>query len=230
MGFGFRCSEECGTKGPPMEKKPKPYHDAPRIPRRPREGGGEIIDVRAVVAGEWIELEIGPGRGNFLFERAATEPRAALIGMEVRRKWAALVDARLGKLGIAKRARCFAEDAKEALPACTPDGSVRRVYLLFPDPWWKKRHQKRLVMGDVFLDSIARLLEPGGELFVETDVEERAEQYRARIAEDARFVPFGDDAGSPMLRENPYGARTNREHRAIKDGLPVHRMRWKRAA
>lgn len=187
------------------------------------------IDVRPIALGDWIELEIGPGRGNFLFERAVSEPRAALIGLEVRRKWAALVDAKLAKLGHGKRARCFSEDAKEALPLLTPDASVRRVYLLFPDPWWKKRHQKRLVMGDVFLDAIARLLEPGGELFIETDVEERAEEYRARVSGDARFVPFGDDAGSPMLCDNPYGARTNREHRAIADGLPVHRMRWKRA-
>ncbi|CAN5514601.1 tRNA (guanosine(46)-N7)-methyltransferase TrmB [soil metagenome] len=212
-----------------MEKEPKPYHDAPRLPRADGVAvAAASIDVRTIVSGEWIELEIGPGRGNFLFERALSEPRAGLIGLEVRRKWAAIVDARLHKLGHAKRARTFAEDAKEALPALHPDASVRRVYLLFPDPWWKKRHQKRLVMGDVFLDAIARLLEPEGELFIETDVEERAEQYRGRIGEDARFVPFGDDAGSPMLRENPYGARTNREHRAIADGLPVHRMRWRR--
>ena len=211
-----------------MEKKPKPYHDAPRLPRVKDATGADEVLLPTVVSGEWLELEIGPGRGNFLFERAATEPRAGLIGLEVRRKWAALVDARLTKLGHRSRARAFAEDAKVALGELRPDRSVKIVYLLFPDPWWKKRHQKRLVMGDVFLNEIARLLQPGGELFIETDVEERAEEYRARVGEDARFVPFGDDAGSPMLRENPYGARTNREHRAIQDGLPVHRMRWKR--
>ena len=97
----------------------------------------------------------------------------------------------------------------------------------FPDPWWKKRHQKRLVMGDVLLDHVARLLLPGGELFVQTDVEERADQYEAMISEHGRFEPFGDVTGSARLAENPYGARSPREHRAIADGIPIHRLRFR---
>ena len=202
---------------------PRPYADAPQLPE------GETVDPRTLVTGEWLEIEVGPGRGSFLLERAAAEPRAALLGFEVRRKWAAIVDGKLAKQGYAARARVFAEDAKYALQRLRPDGCARRVYLLFPDPWWKKRHQKRLVMGDVFMDEIARLLEPGGELFVQTDVEERAEQYETRIAGDPRFEPAGDAPGSARLADNPYGARTNREHRAIQDGLPVYRMRFRRS-
>jgi len=201
----------------------RPYADAPQLPE------GETVDPRTLVKGEWLEIEVGPGRGSFLLERAAAEPRAALLGLEVRRKWAAIVDGRLAKQGFGARARVFAEDAKYALQRLRPDGCARRVYLLFPDPWWKKRHQKRLVMGDVFMDEIARLLEPGGELFVQTDVEERAAEYEERIASDVRFEPAGDAPGSARLAENPYEARTNREHRAIQDGLPVHRMRFRRA-
>lgn len=201
---------------------PRSYADAPQLPE------GETVDPRSLVKGEWLEIEVGPGRGSFLLERAAAEPRAALLGLEVRRKWSAIVDGKLAKLGYAARARVFAEDAKYALQRLRPDACARRVYLLFPDPWWKKRHQKRLVMGDVFMDEIARLLEPGGELFVQTDVEERAAEYESRIASDARFEPAGDAPGSARLAENPYGARTNREHRAIADGLPVHRMRFRR--
>jgi tRNA (guanine-N7-)-methyltransferase len=205
-----------------MTKKPRPYDDAPRLPE------GDHVDARALVKGEWLEIEIGPGRGGFLFERAESAPEAGLIGLEVRRKWAAIVDARLAKRGLASRARVFAEDAKHALKRLGPDGAFRRAYLLFPDPWWKKRHEKRLVMGDVFLDEIARLLAPGGELFVETDVEERAELYSTQIAHSPRFSAAGDAPGSPHLVENPYGARSPREHRAIADGLPVHRLRYVR--
>jgi tRNA (guanine-N7-)-methyltransferase len=205
-----------------MPRRPHPYADAPRLPE------GDTVDVRALVRGDWIELEIGPGRGVFLHERALAEPRAGLVGLEVRRKWAAIVDARLGTRGLGARARVFAEDAKDALRRLGPAGAVRRVHLLFPDPWWKKRHQKRLVMGDVALGEIVRLLEPRGELFVETDVEERAAQYEALLVECADLAPSGDAPGSARLAENPYGARSNREHRAIADGLPVHRMRFTR--
>jgi tRNA (guanine-N7-)-methyltransferase len=152
--------------------KISPYADAPRLPGEP----SSEVDVRALVKGEWLEIEVGPGRGGFLFERAAAAPGAGLVGLEVRRKWAAIVDARLAKLGLGSRARVFAEDAREALPRMRPSGAFKRAFLHFPDPWWKKRHQKRLVMGDVFLVEMGRLLEPGGELFVQTDVEERAAQ------------------------------------------------------
>jgi tRNA (guanine-N7-)-methyltransferase len=200
------------------------YQDAPRLP------DGDRVDVRALVRGDWVELEIGPGRGWFLVERADIEPRAGLLGLEIRRKWATLVDARLVRRGLAPRARVFAEDALRVLPRLHPDGSLRRVFLLFPDPWWKRRHSKRLVMGDALVDHVARLLEPGGEFFIQTDVDERAAQYEERVAGDGRFLPAGEVAGSPRLRDHTYGARSPRERRAIADGLPVHRMLWTRAA
>jgi tRNA (guanine-N7-)-methyltransferase len=201
----------------------KPYADAPKLP------DGEKVDVRAVVYGAWIEIELGPGRGGFIMERADVVPEAGLIGLEIRRKWAAIVDGRLAKKGVAKRARVFAEDAKVALLRVGPDASVRRVFSHFPDPWWKKRHEKRIMLAPVLVNEVARLLEPNGEFFVQTDVEERAAQVDAILAADARFVPAGD-AGSSRLAENPYVARSPRERRAIADGLPIFRVRYLRRA
>ncbi len=211
---------------PPRPAIPNPYADAPRLPGPP--GDVSPVDARTLVSGEFLELEIGPGRGGFVFERLAAEPRAGVIGLEVRRKWATIVDKRLAKLGLGPRGRVFAEDAKQAMLRLGPDGVFRRAYLHFPDPWWKKRHTKRLVMGDVFLEQVARLLGPGGELFVQTDVEMRAEQYLAQIGASPDFVPGGDTPGDPRLAENPYNARSPREHRAIADGLPVTRLRFLR--
>lgn len=177
--------------------------------------------------GTTVELEIGPGpKAGFLVERAVSAPDAGLVGLEIRRKWAAVGDGRLAKLGHAARARVFCEDARLALPRLGPDGAVARAYLHFPDPWWKKRHEKRLVMGDVFLDQIARLVAPGGELFVQTDVEERAALYADAVARHPAFTPAAPDG--PAIAENPFGARSPREHRAIADGLPVYRFLWRR--
>ena len=200
----------------------RPYEDAPRLPE------GEHVRASEIVRGDWWELEIGPGRGGFIVERAELEPKAGLIGLEVRRKWATIVDARLAKRGLGERARVLAEDAGDALPRLTPDASLRRIYLHFPDPWWKKRHQKRLVMKPALVDEIARLLETSGELYIQTDVSERADQYEALLVDDARFAAAGDGPGSPRMADNPYGARSPRERRAITDGLPVHRLRFTR--
>jgi tRNA (guanine-N7-)-methyltransferase len=208
----------------PQPRKPRPYEDAPRLP------DGAVIDARSLVQGEWLELEVGPGRGGFVLERLEVEPRCGLVGLEVRRKWASIVDLRIGKRGMTARGRVFAEDAKEAMGRLGPDGVFRRAFLHFPDPWWKKRHQKRLVMGDVFLAEVARLVAPGGELFIQTDVEERAAGYEAQVSGSSWFEPAGDTPGSPRLAENPFGARSPRERRAIADGLPVYRMLYRRTA
>ncbi|WP_394843244.1 tRNA (guanine-N7)-methyltransferase [Pendulispora brunnea] len=207
---------------PRPPRPPRPYADAPRLPE------GDHVEAKSLVAGEWLELEIGPGRGVFVFERAAAVPGAGLVGLEVRRKWATIVDQRLAKAGLGPRARIFAEDARHALPRLVPSGAFRRVFLHFPDPWWKKRHAKRLVVQGDVVGEIARVLEPNGELFVQTDVEERAVQYEAQIRACPLLVPFGDTEGSPLLAENPYNAQSPREKRAIADGLPIHRLRFKR--
>jgi tRNA (guanine-N7-)-methyltransferase len=63
---------------------------------------------------------------------------------------------------------------------------------------------------------------------VQTDVAERADQYEALLTGDARFAPSGDTDGIARLAENPYDARSPRERRALQDGLPVHRLRYRR--
>ena len=210
-----------------MAFQPRPNHPYARAPRFP--DGDVTIDALIPGTGPF-EIEIGSGRGGFLFERAAARPDVRIVGLEIRLKWATLVDERLAKAGLHARARALNTDAREALSRLGPDASVSVVYLHFPDPWWKKRHEKRLVMGAGLLESVARLLVPGGELYVQTDVEERAQLYEATILQNPAFVPAGDVEGSARLAENPYGARSPREHHAIADGLPVHRMRFRKKA
>jgi tRNA (guanine-N7-)-methyltransferase len=177
-----------------------------------------------------IEIEIGGGRGNFAFERLAFDPEVRLLGLEIRKKWATIVDRKLRAMGLGGRSRCYAEDARVALPRLQPGGRVRAVFLHFPDPWWKKRHEKRLVLGEGVQDQIERLLMPGGELFVQTDVEHRSEQYRTFLDAREALEPKGDLPGDPRLAENPYGARSPREKRAIVDGLPIYRLRYAKRA
>jgi tRNA (guanine-N7-)-methyltransferase len=207
-------------------RPPRPYADAPCLPAT---AGGDEVDVRRLVKGAEYELEIGPGRGGFVFERLASAPEVAMLGLEVRRKWASIVDLRLAKHGLGPRARVFAEDAKLALARLGPDEIFTRVFVHFPDPWWKKRHNKRLVLTADLLEQIARLLAPRGELFVQTDVAERAAEYESLLETSSTFRAAGDVEGSARLTENPYGARSPRERRAVQDGLPIYRLRYAKA-
>jgi len=198
-----------------------PYANAPRLPAEP-----EVIDPRGMIGGasQPLELEIGPGRGGFLFERLAAAP-VCMIGLEIRRKWATVVDNRLRERGYGQRARVFSEDARSAV-ARFPEACVSAVYIHFPDPWWKRRHHKRLVVGRDLVESLRRVLVAEGELFVQTDVEERAQAYFEILSGMPGLEPVGT---SPWVDENPYEARSTRERRAIADGLPIHRLRYRKA-
>ncbi|KPK52160.1 MAG: hypothetical protein AMJ63_10340 [Myxococcales bacterium SG8_38_1] len=179
------------------------------------------FSLEALVEGEGpMELDIGFGRGLSLFERAALAPESRIIGIEVKTKLAYKADERIRKQGLSNVA-ILCGDAREILKRAEPSGSVRRVSLHFPDPWWKKRHDKRRVIGDALLVELSRLMKPGGALFIQTDVEHRAEQYVAQLRARPDFLLASE---SGYVDENPFGARSNREKRAIEDGLPVWRI------
>lgn len=195
------------------------YDHCPRFPE------GETVELSSVLPGEGpVMLEVGPGRGMFALQWCAANPGSRLLALEIRRKWATILDERLRAKGYAN-ARCFAEDAGDVLPRIAPDGGVRWAAVHFPDPWWKKRHAKRLVVRDSFVDQLARLVAPGGMVFVQTDVEERGEQYRERFA----GCPLFEEVSLEDPGESPFApARSNREARAIADGLPIYRLRFRR--
>jgi tRNA (guanine-N7-)-methyltransferase len=205
------------SPGPRTTPPPIRYQDmAPTFP----EGD---IDLGALLPGGGpLELEIGFGRGAFLLGRAVAAPGSRVIGVEIKSKWAYLVEERRLRLGLAN-ARAFGADIREVLPRCEPDGSLARVFVHFPDPWWKKRHAKRRVLEDGLLADCARLLAPEtGELFVQTDVEDRAAELVALLRANPAFRLEGDASG--LVAANPFGARSNREARAALDGLPVYRV------
>ena len=199
------------------KRTPPPVDYAERAPRAP-EGA---FDLPALFAspGE-IEIDVGFGRGASLFARAAVAPEARVLGIEIKTKWATKVHERARRLGL-DEIRVLAGDARDILARAEPEGCVRRIFVHFPDPWWKKRHLERRVVGDEFLDAAARLLVDGGEMFIQTDVPDRAEIYRDALLAHPDFVLAGPDG---WLEENPYAAPSNREDRAAHDGLPVRRL------
>ena len=191
------------------------YRDeAPRAP----EG---CFSLGELIAGSGpIELDIGFGRGLSLLERVAASPESRIIGIEVKTKLAYKANQRLQKHDLPNVA-ILCGDAREILKRAEPARSVQRVALHFPDPWWKKRHDKRRVIGEALLTELHRLMKPGAELFIQSDVEHRAEQYVAQLREKAGFTLASD---SGYVDANPFDARSNREKRAIEDGLPVWRI------
>ena len=110
-------------------------------------------------------LEIGFGAGEHLAWQAAQNPAVMLVGCEVYRNGIA---ACLGRIERLTNVRIWPADARDLIERL-PDGSVDRLFLLFPDPWPKARHAERRFIGPANLDSFARILKPGAELRFATD-------------------------------------------------------------
>jgi tRNA (guanine-N7-)-methyltransferase len=116
-----------------------------------------------------VEIEVGFGKGLFLLTAAGDFPAVNFLGVEVVRKYQLFAATRLAKRGV-RNVRLVKADARLFLRDFVPVASVQAVHVYFPDPWWKKRHQKRRVFTPDFSAQCERVLRPGGRLHVATDV------------------------------------------------------------
>ncbi len=198
---------------------PRRYDDiAPRAPE------GEFA-LGALLPGSGpLELDIGFGRGNSVYERAELAPGSRLLAFEIKSKWCVKVAESCEKRGYA-HVRVLCGDVRTILERTTDHAVVQQVSVHFPDPWWKRRHTKRRVVGDELLDALARLMVDDGQFFVQTDVPDRSQIYVDTLRAHPAFELVGTDG---VIAENPFGARSNRELRAVEDGLPIYRVMARR--
>ena len=114
-----------------------------------------------------IWLEIGFGAGEHLAHQAATHPHVGFIGAEPYINGVASLVAEVAARGLAN-VRIHDDDAARLIRAF-PTGSIDRLFILFPDPWPKARHNKRRFIGPMNMDEIARILAPGAEFRFASD-------------------------------------------------------------
>lgn len=113
-------------------------------------------------------LEIGFGGGEHLAARAAAQPHCGFIGCEPFLNGVAKLVAHVAQENCENIA-IYQDDARSVLDAL-PDASLAAVYLLYPDPWPKKRHHKRRFVSAENLAAIHRVLQPDGLFFIASDI------------------------------------------------------------
>ena len=180
-----------------------------------------------LVDGRPVELEIGCADAQFLFERAAIDPHRSYVGLEIREELVDAVNREAEERQVPVRA-VFC-NANRHMSELFDEGSVDVSYVNFPDPWFKRRQQKRRMVNADLGRDIARVLRPGGELFVQTDVWDIALDALAAF-EDIDELTNTAGAWSFWKDGNPYGARSWREQQCERRGLPVWRLRYARVA
>ena len=112
-------------------------------------------------------LEIGSGKGDFLIQMATKYPELTFIGVEKNVTCAGITAKKISESGLTNTKIIF-EDAINVLPNLN-SGSVKTIFLNFSDPCPKKRHHKRRLTSNIFLDNYCRVLAKGGRLIFKTD-------------------------------------------------------------
>jgi tRNA (guanine-N7-)-methyltransferase len=163
-----------------------------------------------------VRLEIGFGGGEHLIAEARAFPESGFIGCEPYVNGMAKIMAQIEAHNISN-IRLFAGDAAELL-AWLPQHSLRRIDLIHPDPWPKRRHWKRRFVQDATIATMANALKRGGEFRFVSDVSDYCAWTLAHLARSPDFIWTAERAndwrqpweGYTMTR---YGRKAEREGR-----------------
>jgi tRNA (guanine-N7-)-methyltransferase len=128
-----------------------------------------------------IEVDLGACDGGFIVERARAQPEVNFLAVERLLGRARKIDKKARRLGLAN-VRVLRMESTYSLQRLVPAASIQAVYLLFPDPWPKTKHQRRRVIRGGFIASLEQALAPGGRIYAATDHGEYFAEIRQAFA------------------------------------------------
>jgi len=169
-----------------------------------------------------IHIDIGTGKATFLLNEARANPDANFLGIERASRYYRYAVDRIGRWGL-KNVRIIRTDAAPFVADFTPDSSIDCFHIYFPDPWPKKRHQKRRFFCANNLKQLLRGLKTGGQLKIATDHAEYFEVIKGLITaesnalEEIEFIPTaGAEIGEWV--------GTNFERKYLKQNIPIYTL------
>ena len=173
-----------------------------------------------------VWLEIGFGGGEHLAWQAEHHPNTGFIGAEPFVDGMAKMLARCEPPGL-PHVRLYDEEAQNLL-AWLPEASVGRAFILFPDPWPKKRHIKRRMVSPKNLAALARVLKPGAELRVATDIADYVRTTLLAVMGNPDFQWPAETPDEWRVR-SPDWPQTRYEAKAIAAGRRCYYFRFFRS-
>jgi tRNA (guanine-N7-)-methyltransferase len=166
-----------------------------------------------------LQIDLGCGDGSFLCALAQRMPERNFLGIE---RLLGRIRAAARKAAALRNVRLLRMESSYALRYLLPAGSVEIFYLLFPDPWPKRRHWRRRIVTQEFLRAISQALAENGKFFIATDHVD----YFEKIKEVARVDP--DFAiGDPALIDLPL---TKFEQQFRAQGAAIHRLELRKVS
>lgn len=172
-----------------------------------------------------VWLEIGFGGGEHLVHQAVQNRDVGLIGCEPYINGVAML---LGKIREAEadNIRVYPGDVRDLFEVL-PEASISKAFLLYPDPWPKKRHHRRRFVTPEHLDPLARVLKPGAIFRVATDIPDYVRQTMAQMMNRGDFDWLAE---GPEDWRNPWSdwISTRYEQKALREGRKPHYMTFRK--
>ena len=182
------------------------------------------LDPKAIFDGKPLWLEIGFGGGEHLVHQAASNSDVGIIGCEPFVNGVAML---LGKIRDANtdNIRVYPGDARHLFDVL-PDACIERAFLLYPDPWPKKRHHRRRFVTAEHLDPLAKVMKQGAIFRVATDIPDYVRQTLQEVPK----------AGFEWLAETATDWRdpwddwisTRYEQKALREGRTPHYLTFRK--
>ena len=171
-------------------------------------------------------VEIGFGNGDYLIHLAETRPDCNIIGFEISSQSMAKAEAKIDKrrLSNARPIHCRAETALSHLLG---PQTVAEFHINYPDPWFKKRHQRRRLIQRETVDLLTSRLREGGTLHLATDILEYAEMAHEALAASPGL---SNQFERPWAHEIEGRFRTKYESKGYREGRRGHFFRYQRNA
>jgi tRNA (guanine-N7-)-methyltransferase len=169
-----------------------------------------------------LHLDIGCARGRFVLNMAKIEPNWNFLGLEIREPLVIEANQLCSELGLTNLHYlfCNVNRSLKTLLSSLPTGTLQRVTIQFPDPWFKTRHAKRRIVQPELVSDLANYLAVGGLVFLQSDIEFLATEMRDMFAESPAFQKL---SAQEWLEENPLPVSTEREIATQNKGEPIYR-------
>ncbi len=170
-----------------------------------------------------LHLDIGCGRGKFLLKMAALYPERNFLGIEIREPLVIEANEQCDRLQLSNLHFLFCNINLyiEPILASFPSNVLNCVTIQFPDPWFKRSHQKRRVVQPALVKAIAADLVAEGSVFLQSDVKEVAQEMSNNFIANTCFQKQHLET---WLTENPFPIATEREIATLNKNQPIYRI------
>ena len=170
-----------------------------------------------------LHLDVGCAAGEFLFDLALTNTNWNYLGIEIREKLVKNAKQRLREQEIKNLYFVFgnANNIFNDVQCKFIIKNVKSISFYFPDPWFKKRHNKRRVIQPELINILSNSLKIGTLIFIKTDVKELFDYMNLTISSNVKFQRIDKNYFGSSESFNPNRIKTSREQYVIGDDLEI---------